>query len=165
MHPVHGVKIVPRTIGGNAHLTGDRCVAPPHTPVATAEMFDIAAQRLLGRASHDGERLAIRRAALAAAIDAMERIDDSFGEFWRAVQAPRARLSRAAAQLPRAPGVAPRAARARRVGGLRPVPRDPVVSAWLPEPEADLGYQLGKAIHLRGEVIAAAETFTTHPDL
>lgn len=37
--------------------------------------------RYHSRANTDDERLVIRRAALSAAIDAIERIDDSFGEF------------------------------------------------------------------------------------
>lgn len=45
------------------------------------QLFDATAQRLLGRRNTDDERLAIRRAALTAAMDAIERIDDSFGEF------------------------------------------------------------------------------------
>ena len=45
------------------------------------ELFEVTAQRLLARASTDDERLAIRRAILAAAIDAVARIDDSDGEF------------------------------------------------------------------------------------
>jgi hypothetical protein len=45
------------------------------------ELFEVTAQRLLARASTDDERLAIRRAILTAAIDAVERIDDSDGEF------------------------------------------------------------------------------------
>lgn len=46
-----------------------------------ARVFDAAAERLLGRASHDDEQLAIRRAILTASIEAMDRIDDSSGEF------------------------------------------------------------------------------------
>jgi hypothetical protein len=45
------------------------------------ELFEVTAQRLLARASTDDERLAVRRAILTAAIDAVERIDDSDGEF------------------------------------------------------------------------------------
>ena len=45
------------------------------------QLFDVTAQRLLSRASTDDERLAIRRAVLTAAIDAIDRIDDSAGDF------------------------------------------------------------------------------------
>jgi hypothetical protein len=43
-------------------------------------LFELAAERLLGRANTDDERLAIRRAALAAVLNAIPRVDDSFGE-------------------------------------------------------------------------------------
>jgi hypothetical protein len=42
--------------------------------------FELVAERMLQRATTDDERLAIRRAALAAVIDAMALVDDSFGE-------------------------------------------------------------------------------------
>ena len=59
---------------------GDGCHDYRMTCLAV-QVFDATAQRLLGRANTDDERLAIRRAALTAAIDAVDRIDDSFGEF------------------------------------------------------------------------------------
>jgi hypothetical protein len=50
------------------------------TSQSAITLFELAAERLLRRASTDDERLAIRRAALATVIDAMARIDDSFGD-------------------------------------------------------------------------------------
>lgn len=50
------------------------------TSQSAIALSELAAERLLRRANTDDERLAIRRAALTAVVDAMARVDDSFGE-------------------------------------------------------------------------------------
>jgi hypothetical protein len=139
-------------------------------------LFELAAGRLLGRANTDDERLAIRRAALTAAIDSMARVDDSFDELGQQFRDH----ERAYLELLRR--------RLDRPGLLRDLLElvvwedgvfhevEPFLRA-LPEPEADpalrdlasmiaelraagLERQLAKARDLRRAVLAAAEAFT-----
>lgn len=147
------------------------------TSQSAITLFELVSERLLQRANTDDEQLAIRRAALAAVIDAMARVDDSFGELGQQFR----NHERAYLELLRC--------RVERTGLLRDLLElavwegyglfhevDPFLRA-LPEPDADsalldlasmiaelraagLGSQLDKAQELRRAVLAAAEAFT-----